>query len=321
MTDPQNEHPEESIAGHFTDVFEAETVPPKWIITDVLPPGLVFIIAPPKSGKSTILMGLAALVAGYECKALPQSMSDVPEDGRVMGWSYEATAGELRFILEQGLKVTGQGDGGIVIADDPWDWRLDDEGSVEKMVGWLKDRKPRLAFLDPLRNFHGLDEKDSAIVRMFAPLRKWAIQNDSALVVVHHTGKPGEDRKRTYDEHDMRGTSALLGAADGVLTLTPTGGPEAFGRLKIKALFKRARGWERDIQLAAWGASTQATEVLMDLDELVLKLITNGPITQEQIAQQVRLQPNKVRDILTKLHRMGLVTVKDRRWTAMRKAG
>ena len=40
-----------------------------------------------------------------------------------MVFSAEALAGELRHMVEVGLGVTGNPDAGILIADDPWDFR------------------------------------------------------------------------------------------------------------------------------------------------------------------------------------------------------
>jgi hypothetical protein len=307
-------HPDEPIVGTFTDVFAAQSVPPQWVIKDLLPPGLIIVGAPPKSGKSTLTMVMAALVAGYKCNAFPPTISEVPETGRVMGFSYEATAGELRHILEAGLKVEGEPDESILIADDPWAWRLDEPEAVEKMLWWLNEKRPKLAFLDPLRNFHALEEKDSGIIRLLLPLRTWAVKNDSAFVIVHHSKKPGEDSNKVYGANDLRGTSALFGIADGVLMLTPTGGASHFGRLRIQAIFKRAQGWERDIQVAAWGFADKPQELIGDLGRSVLAMMKQGPITMDEAMRQLRMSAKQTQDTFSLLDRSKLIVKKDRKW-------
>ncbi len=307
----------EAIEGVFTDVFEAELEDVCWIVEGLLPRGLSIWGAPPKSGKSSISMVMAALVAGFDCRALPPFMSHVPEDGKVIAFSYEATAGELRQILEKGLGVIGNANQAILIADDPWKWRLDDEDSVGQMTAWLTELKPKLVILDPLRNFHSLDEKDSGIISVLSPMRKWAVENDASFLVIHHTSKPGEEgQKKVYNANDLRGTSALFGMADGVVMLTPLGGPEEFGHLRMVATFKRAKGWEREVQLAAWDKlGQQAGEPLKDVDRTVLRLLASGGQQTDAIAQQLRAHgPRAVRDSLERLERNNHINKEGRKW-------
>lgn len=240
----------------FTDVSEAIRKPPEWVVENVLPVGLTIIGAPPKSYKSTIVMALAALVTKHRCDALPASMSNAHKHGRTFVFSYEADAGELRYTLEQGLRVKLDPDSGIMVADDPFDWRLDDKDALTRMFAWLNedvDNKPRLIVLDPLRNFHGLDEKDAGdMIRLIAPLRKWAIENEASVLLVHHTKKPGEmGSTANYDPLDLRGSSALFGHADGVIMLTP----KKDSQVHVKAVFKRARTWEANVVFGVYGPS------------------------------------------------------------------
>src|SRR5262245_36257349 len=105
--------------GHFSDVFSANKSPPEFVVKGILPAGLVFMAGPPKEAyKSTLTMGLAALVAHYEHSALPQEWTPTI-NAPVMVFSYEADAGELRCILEDGLGVKGQANEGILICDRP----------------------------------------------------------------------------------------------------------------------------------------------------------------------------------------------------------
>lgn len=292
---------EEPIHGVFTDLFEAQLVPPTWVIEDLLPVGLVFVGAPPKSGKSTLTMAMSALVAGFECKALPKFLSHAPATGRVQIYSYEATAGELRHMMEFGLRVTGRNDESIIVADDPWMFRLDDDDGLAKMLGWLDDKKPKLCILDPLRDFHQLEEKDSGgMNRMLRPLRQWAVKNDACVLIVHHTRKV-DDEKQVYTAADMRGTSALFGIADGVLMLTP----QPSGTVKMQATFKRAKGWDRTLRISAYDFTGLASEVLTQEDNLVWNAVRSGFEDEEEIIAQVHVGRDRLRNTLAKLDRNG----------------
>lgn len=276
---------DEDIAGFFTPLAKAVSIPPKWVVKDVIPVGLTFIGAPPKSMKSTFIMALSALVAEYGGKAIPPHLSIVERTGPVMGLSAEATAGELRNIVEVGLGVTIKDDDGIVIADDPWKFRLDDPGALEQLLGWLETLKPRLAFIDPLRDFHQLDEKESGEMnRLLRPLRQWAVTNEAALIIAHHAKKK-EDPSAIYTAGDLRGSSALFGICDGVLMLTPNKN----GSLHIEATFKRAKEWSRDIMLAAYDKKgTAAHEMLGVIEQEVLYAYAAGCRTTDDVAKKVK---------------------------------
>lgn len=293
MLDDEFEPPE-PIEGIFVDVARAELRPPSWIIQDLLPPGLTFLAGPPKSRKSTISAACAALVAEYQCTALPMHLSTVRQFGPVLWLSAEALAGEIRHMIEDGLGVGKlEPREAILVAECPWDFRLDDPGALEKLMYWLKKRDPRLLIIDPLRDFHGGEERDSGVMnRLLRPLRTWAVENDSAVMVVHHTKKVEQDKDTTYSALDMRGTTALFGIADGVLMLTPRG-KEAEGRIFVQATFKRAAGWEKEITLAAYGAS-DAVEHLADIDVRIGTLMASGVTDLADIARQLNVGMSEV---------------------------
>lgn len=286
--------------GVFTDVFTANMDPPKWVINDLLPPGLCILGGPPKAArKSTLTMAMAAIVNGYPCQVLPPALSVSQEQGCAMVFSAEASAGELRHMLERGMGVKGQADKGILVCDDPFSFRLDEQSDLYE---WLDERKPKLVVIDPLRDFHSLDEKDSAgIINIIRPLRQWAIEQGSAVVVVHHTRKMAEGQLE-YTNEDLRGTGALLGKADAVLMVTPLNDT---GRLKVRATFKRATGWDRTMQLAAYGhGGTTGSEPLTDLDLQVQGLLLHNPrIPVADIARQVQKGPSTVMASVAKLRR------------------
>ena len=78
-------------------------------------------------------------------------------------------------MAEAGMLAPVTNDFSLLISDDPFNFRLDDEDGLKRMMGWLEALKPRLVFLDPLRDFHSVEEKDSGPMnRLLRPLQQWA---------------------------------------------------------------------------------------------------------------------------------------------------
>lgn len=285
----------EELVGVWTDVGDAHKEPPRFIIEGVLPSGIVFLSGPPKAKKTTLELMLALLVAGYNnLKSLPAEMQEVLQTGRVMVMSAEHSAGELRYMIEDGMGVRVKNDKSILIAEDPWLWRLDDEDGMQRLLGWLQDLKPLLFIIDPLVNFHEVDENSSGeMVRLLRPIRKWAKDNDSCFMVVHHVPKKKSDDKTTYKAGEMRGTGALLGMADGVLTLTGV----SDDMTHIEAVYKRGRAWQRTVRLGVWGdemVEGESKPVVSGVGEALLPFIRRGTTNYEQLAKALKVSKQKV---------------------------
>lgn len=293
------------IEGYFTDVATALRRPPAWVVEGMLPEGLVFMAGPPKeSFKSTITCGLAALIAGFKCQAMPADWQPkLP--GPVMMFSHEADAGELRFILEEGLGVKLKPTEGILVCNQPWDYRLDDEDGLAQMLHWLNLRKPALCIIDPLANFHSIEEKDAAnMIRIIGPIRRWAKDNGACVLIVHHTRKVEEGK--AYKAADMRGTSALFGLCDGIIMLTPA--PKAQYTVQMEATFKRGEGWTKVLSFAIWSAKGQrAGEQLRPMDEQILKAIRHGYETPDEVARHLAIAEGQVAGRLKRLAESGYV--------------
>jgi hypothetical protein len=310
----------EPIDGIFVDVARAEIVPPSWIVENMLPPGLTFLAGPPKSMKSTITAALAALVAEYSCDALPENLSVTHRHGPVLWLSAEALAGEIRHMMETGLGIGRmEPREAILVAETPWEFRLDDRDALDKLLSWLKRRDPRLVIIDPLRDFHHLEERDAGgMNRLLRPIRQWAVEHDSAVMIVHHTKKLSDDlRDSNYSAQDMRGTTALFGIADGVLMLTP----KKDGIIHVSATFKRAKGWEKEITLQAYG-STPAVDKLSNLEAQVAILMASDVTDLREISERLHVGLDAVYGAVGRLSQQKQQAVeaakKGKSWTTKR---
>lgn len=307
------------IQGVWTWLGAAEHKPPRWLIQDVLPTGLTIIGGEAKSNKSTLTAALAALLTELNCKVLPPWMSEVKDHGAVLWLSAEEDAGGLRYMLEKGLHVTVQPSTQILVADDPFEWRLDTEEDMRKLMHWLDSMKPKLTIIDPFSDFHQLEEKDAAaMIRMLRPLRQWALNNLASICLVHHTRKMEAGvRNLGVRPSDLRGSSAIFGKLDASLMVTRWDN----GTHSIHATFKRGRGWDRKIIMRAFDQTDAAREVLEGREKDVLGILENTPATRGFIIKHTKLDKKKVTDIMDKLRRNGLIereSAESKTWIACR---
>lgn len=294
--------PPESV---WTDVGEAEYEEPEWVVENILPVGITFIAGPPKSYKSTVELALLLTACGVENTVMPPDLSQCREPGRVMMLSMEAQAGALRHTAKHGFNTDIPSDMRFLCMSDPWRFRLDQKQDVQELLGWMTELDAKVLAIDPLRNCHSLDENDSGgMVMMLQPVQQWAVKNRKSVVIVHHSKKLGEERdggKRMANANDMRGSSALFGLADAVLTVTGKGK----GLVHIDAIMKRGEAWQRTIQLGIWGMS--GVESVTEDVAAVFNLVTLE-LTQAEIAAKLQISKTKVSECVTTLKRIGALT-------------
>lgn len=317
MTDYDDDAPDQEyvpVDGAFTSLFAATEIPPHWVIDGLIPEGLTVVGGPPKDAKkSTLVMAVAALVAGYKCEVLPAEFQ-CKSGGPVMLWSYEADAGEIKHAAVNELGIKLQDDNGILVCDAPEEYMLDNPESMQQLLYWLDARKPRLFVIDPLRNAHTLDEKDSGeLIQILLPVRRWCKRNSAACIVVHHTRKLDEDKK--YTAQDLRGSSALYGLADAIIMITPTQKPMQF---VYTTTFKRGRSWEKTLQLAAYETKGQrAGEALREVEKAILKSMERlgKPAPLIDIALDSAQSTGTLGPLLVGLEQKGYITHKRGVWS------
>lgn len=252
----------------YIDVAYAEPKAPNWVIQDILPVGLVVLSGPPKkSFKSLQALLFGALCADWPVKALPQWMKCM-RGGPSLINSYEADAGVIRYILETevGLKVQP---GSIFVAHDPRKFQLDQPETANKMLDYMEEKQPILTVMDPFRNMHSGDENDSGNIQtLLTPLVAFAHETESTVLMIHHVNKPteGKDGSSFYA---MRGSSALPGLADGLITVENT---KTEGNIIINATFKRGMSYRRTIHLGVpgFGWGVNGYEVFDEVTQKIL---------------------------------------------------
>lgn len=294
------------IAGFFTDLGEAKKKKLKWIIRNLISPGLTLIVGPAKDAfKTTIALALGLRISKHETNAIPTDwVADTT--GPVLIIEDEGDPGDLRSIAEDGMGVKPRPDESIMVADHPEMFRLDDEEASNQLISWCDERGVAACVLGPLANFHSLDEKDSvSMIKILRPVRRWAIDNDAAFIIHHHTRKIEEGR--AYTANDARGTSAIFGLCDNILVITP--GKEKF-ELLIARKGKKGESVERMVMLNIWDrVGNTLQEPLTTLDKMIIDAVRHKYGTAQQIASHHNLIPNQVQGRITSLCNKGILAV------------
>lgn len=193
---------------------------PGWLIRDVIPlASLVVPYGPPKSGKSFVALDQALSVSTGRPWA--------PSTDRLWGGGYDVEQGPVMYIV-------GEGTGGLAKrvrawlelheVTDPGDihWltrpvNLLDAVEVATVVAVAKDIRPVLVVFDTLARCSLGAEENSAkdMGRVVAALDQVKEATGAAVMPVHHTGKDATK--------GMRGSTAVLGAADATYEITRDG--------------------------------------------------------------------------------------------------
>ncbi len=288
----------------FIDVAYAESKPPEWVVSDVLPVGLTILSGPPKKAfKSLQTILLASLCARWPVRALPPWMRCV-RGGPSLLLSYEADAGVIKHIIEKDLQLETE-PGNLYIAHDPFKFQLDDPHTANQMLDYMDEKDPILVVMDPFRNMHSGDENDSGnVIGLLSPLVQWGHQHGASILMVHHVNKPAEGKDGS-SFYAMRGSSALPGLADGLITIENT---KEDGEIIINATFKRGQSYRRTIHLGVpgYGWGSVGYEVFDKDTKRVLETFNSGTKDKDAISVALKMNPGQVKQALIDLRRNGL---------------
>lgn len=239
-------------------------------------------------------MHWATRIVGKNSTALPEHLSKVIKPGPVIMISTETTPGTIKFDCLFGLKVHILESDPLWCQCDPLAFRLDNPDNVKELIYWLRRIQPSLCVFDPLQNSHGADENNAGeMVKIIQPLQQYSINNDMAMVIVHHDKKPPEKAKHEdiLKPEMARGTGALFGLADGLLAQVVTSMDTEFPQLLMAGKYKRGKPFTEEVELNCdWAAHKLDTEVA----SLVYNIIHDSPADTDKIADLLKLKDTEV---------------------------
>ena len=193
----------------------------EWVVDGLLPLGAVgLLLGRPKVGKSLLALDLAASVAKGE-----RFLGRATRQGPVLYVAAEDAPAVLRSRLRSRLGDDRELPLEVVTAHGAFGppLRIDQPESVVQLARKIAEMGARVVVLDPLRELHLRDENDSKrMVEVMQPLRTIARVFNALVLLTHHRGKRG-----TVPSIASRGSSAISGAVDVVLSLEAPGKAEA----------------------------------------------------------------------------------------------
>lgn len=222
------------------ELLEASGVPADWIIEGIAARKQVTMVAgSPKDGKSTFLVAAMSAVSHGR-----PSFAGFGLTGKPVGILYlhEDPPGTVGRRIQ--LAGVGANFGAVAHREN---LRL---LPPEFAPGFLADAVALAAqqtgagivFIDTLRRWLRLDERDELQADdAIASLQAIAHEHDLAIVVVHHTRKPGVGHGggRAVSIDEVRGSNALTGAPDSVVLVR---------RKPVGSSFVDLHGWGREAE-------------------------------------------------------------------------
>lgn len=188
-------------------------IPPiRWVVDGLIPQGLTMIVAPPKSGKSWLMLDLCLSIAGGK-----------PFLGRTC-----EKGGCLYLALEDGKKRLQDRMNRLLPFDEKAPKGFDYANEISKLNSGFQEQLEdyialhkglRLVVIDTFQYVRAITNSRNVYAQDYAELaviKKIADKHNIGIVVVHHT-KKGKDDSDPFMQ--ISGTNALLGALDTALIM------------------------------------------------------------------------------------------------------
>lgn len=214
MLQEQGGPPIESLLEDGGALMESEFPPLEWLVRDIIPKqGVMLLAGRPKLGKSWL-----ALQAAHRVCTGQDFFGHSTAQGTVLYLALEdGQRRTQRRLKEQSWTVS---EARSVFFGYELPGGLDPDG-LDRLRIMIEQTEPALVVLDALAKVlpKGIKENVAEdMARVLYPLSDLANRAGCAMLVVHHHRK-GAGAERGFVGEDIRGSSAILAAVDGVISL------------------------------------------------------------------------------------------------------
>jgi len=299
---------------------------PRWLVDSLWSHQAVgFVAGQPKLGKTFLALDLALSVAtGTPCL----DTFAVPEPGSVLVYLAEDPPAAVRQRLaglcrHRGLDLDSIALHVITAAC----LRLDLEDDRLRLEEVVRRLGPRLLVLDPLVRLHRLDENRSdEISELLSFLRTLQRTHDLAIVVVHHMRKGGARRggqalRGSSDLHAWTDSALYLQAGRGttVLSAEHRAAP-ALDPVEVRLVATEDASTPPHLEVVgrhtAAACPAPAEPATPGLPERLRSLLqsTPRPLTRVELRARLRVNNQRLGQVLEDLHNRGLLTRSAQGW-------
>lgn len=281
------------------------TLPPiRWVVHELMGVGLWILAAPPKTGKSWLVLSLllALTTGGVALGALP--VSPMP----VLYLALEDNRRRLRSRLDYLDLGLEEWPATFHIVNEAAEVEA---GLVDQLEAWLAEHPDvRLIVIDTLARVRGtrnkLDDLYTGDSRFMSQLQQFAMKRDICILVVHHTNKSGgEDPFET-----ISGSYGMTGPADGMLVLKRTRG-EADATLHITGRDVEDRNLALRFtgETGEWRLLGDARHYALSAErrQIIETLDTHPGLKPKELADQSGLKHASVKHLLIRMRDEGLL--------------
>lgn len=277
-------------------ILNSEFPDPPWLIPEILPVGTSLLVAPPKKGKSWMVLGFGVALS---CGGRALGKIKVEE----MDVLYLALEDNPRRIKSRLQKIKAQPSPRFKVAFD-WPRGVDGAAALEQ---YLEDNpETKFIIIDTLEKIRPVQDGRSSIYsadyEAIALLKKITDKQDVGILIVHHTRKAGSDDPLAM----VSGSHGLTGAVDNVLMLS-RGKGQADGVLYVtgrdieeKELALKVdpyAGWTLLGDAAEYAQTKERREILDVLES------SEEPMTPREIADATGKTSAAVKMMLARLER------------------
>lgn len=200
--------------------------------------------------------------------------------------------------------------------------RLDQEADRERLMAAVARLQPKVLVLDPLVRLHRLDENSAQeISGLLSFLREIQRAHEVSVVLVHHASKkhrarPGQALRGSSDIHAFGDDLVHLSApSEGELVLAVEHrSAAALAPVRLR-LVSRPDGRQTHLELVDRPAAPPAP--VQPVEERVVAVIRAmaGPATRQHLREQLRINNQRLGDVLQELERAGRIARTPEGWT------
>ncbi|MCP3878146.1 MAG: AAA family ATPase [Sulfitobacter sp.] len=182
--------------------------------------------------------------------------------------------------------------------------------------------KPRILLLDPLVRLHRLDENSAAeISQLLGFLRELQRAHNTAIVLVHHASKkhraqPGQALRGSSDLHAFGDSNAYLARQHNRLILTCEHRAARAPEPITLELVCTPEGQQAHLEVRC-ERSPDPSASLSERALLVLQSASK-PISRKALRETLRVNNQRLGEVLQTLKHQGAVVQTDRGWTVVR---
>lgn len=219
-----------------------DIAPPCYVVPGMIPNGITILASPPKFGKSWMCLDLAISVAtGTEFMG---------QETRKNGVIYLALEDGDYRLKERSLKVAGDralAENLLLVKDAP----LLADGLLPMLKALMAEftGSVGMVIIDTLQKIRGTAGKTEGVYgydyRELGQLHKFALDNNIAVVLVHHLNKGGDDGDFVSR---LNGSTGISGAADAIITLS------------------RAKRRDKETRMSITGRDVKEHELVIEMD-------------------------------------------------------